>query len=39
MFDENGLAQLVSSYGSDKSNSDDEELEEIPYKTYQCDKS
>ena len=33
-----GLAQLVSSYGSDKSSSEDEQLEEIQCKTDQCDK-
>ena len=35
---EDGLAQLVSSYGSDKSSSEDEQLEEIQCKTDQCDK-
>ena len=38
MFDADGLAQLVSSYGSDKSSSEDEQLEEIQCKTDQCDK-
>ena len=38
MSDEDGLAQLVSSYGSDKSSSEDEQLEEIQCKTDQCDK-
>ena len=38
MSDEGGLAQLVSSYGSDKSSSEDEQLEEILCKTDQCDK-
>ena len=38
MFDEDGLAQLVSSYGSDKSSSEDEQLEETQCKTDQCDK-
>ena len=35
---EDGLAQLVSSYGSDKSSSEDDQLEEIQCKTDQCDK-
>ena len=38
MSDEDGLAQLVSSYASDKSSSEDEQLEEIQCKTDQCDK-
>ena len=38
MSHEDGLAQLVSSYGSDKSSSEDEQLEEIQCKTDQCDK-
>ena len=38
MSDEDGLAQLVSSYGSDKSSSEDDQLEEIQCKTDQCDK-
>lgn len=38
MSDEDGLAQLVSSYGSDKSSSEDEQLEEMQCKTDQCDK-
>ena len=39
MSDEDGLAQLVSSYASDKSSSEDEQLEAIKYKTDQCDES
>ena len=39
MSDEDGLAQLVSSYASDKSSSEDEQLEVIKYKTDQCDES
>ena len=38
MSDEDGLAQLMSSYASDKSSSEDEQLEVIKYKTDQCDE-
>ena len=38
MSNEDGLAQLLSSYASDKSSSEDEQLEVIKYKTDQCDE-